>query len=520
MTGSGDPDGSGTAAAAAGIRRRAVRGAAWAAISFGGNKLLVFVSTLVLTRLLVPQAFGVVAAGLTVIAYLEVVLDLGLSAAIVYQQDKDHSRAVSVAFTLNIGACAGLAVLNLLLAPVTASFFHVPGSASIFRALSIYILIRGFGSVQDALLDRDLRFREKAMADVTRALVRGGVGVALAVVGVGAWALIDGLLVGEAIGTAVAWQRTHYRPRLVLDRRTALPLLRFGAPVAALQLLAELGTNSDYLVVGHRLGSVALGLYTIAFRLPELLLSNVYWIFSSVAFPVFSSARSAGAAVFRGAMLRALRLITMFGYPVGVGLALVSRDAVRLLFGAQWMPAGTPMALISLAIGLNCVGYASGDIYKAAGRPGLLLWVNGIGTTIMLCGFLAAAPHGIVAVAAVHLSFNVVYSVVRLGLANRFVGTTSLESLRALRPALTVCAGITALALPVRLLTPPGAPALLAIVVAGLVGSALGLLLCGRATVEEIGELGRELLHRRDRQAEQATSVPRAASSEQAGQAG
>jgi len=100
-------------------------------------------------------------------------------------------------------------------------------------------------------------------------------------------------------------------------------MLRFGAPVAALQLLAELAGNSDYLVVGHKLGSEALGFYSIAYRLPELLLSNVYWIFSSVAFPIFSKARTAGGAAFRGSMLKALRLITMFGFPVGVGLALV-----------------------------------------------------------------------------------------------------------------------------------------------------------------------------------------------------
>src|ERR1700712_5447706 len=116
------------------LRGRAVRGFAWAAISFGGNKLLVFASTLVLTRLLVPADFGVVAAGLTFIAYLEVTLDLGVGSAIVYQQDKGHTRGVHVAFTMNVLACAVLAALNFAVAPAVAEFFRVPDAADVFRA--------------------------------------------------------------------------------------------------------------------------------------------------------------------------------------------------------------------------------------------------------------------------------------------------------------------------------------------------------------------------------------------------
>lgn len=492
----------------AGIRRRAVRGFAWAAVSFGGNKLLVFISTLVLTRLLVPADFGVVAAGLTVIAYLEVTLDLGMSAAIVYQQEQGQPRSVSVAFTANMGICIILAGLNFLAAPAVASFFRVPDSAAIFRALSVYILIRGFGAVQTALLERDLRFRGKAAADVTRAIVRGCLGVILALVGLQAWALVWAFLAAEAAGTAVAWSRTRFRPRFAFDRATALPMLRFGAPVAALQLLSELGVNSDYLVVGHRLGSAALGLYTIAFRLPELLLSNVYWIFSSVAFPIFSSARTAGGAAFRGSMLKALRLITMFGFPVSAGLALVSRDAVQVLFGDKWAGAGTAMTLISLAIGLGSVGYASGDIFKAAGRPGTLLWINGVGTFVALAGFVVAAPYGIEAVAAVHLCFNLLYAFVRLTLANRLIGTGTLDVLRAMRPALTISAGVVLLGLPVRLLSPGGATALLAVIAAGLVGAALGLAASGRGTVRELRELAGELAHREARREVQQANQP------------
>ena len=485
--------GSDSAGGGAAIRGRAVRGFAWAAISFGGNKLLVFLSTLVLTRLLAPSDFGVVAAGLTFIAYLEVTLDLGMSSAIIYQQERGHTRTVHVAFSINAVACLLLAAVNLLLAPAIAGFFRVPDFADVFRALSVYILLRGLGALQDALLERDLRFRQKAAAELTRALVRGGLGVGLALAGLGVWALIWAFLVAEVAGTGLTWVQTRYRPRLMFDRVLARPLFRFGGPVVALNLLSELGTNSDYLVVGHVLGSTALGLYTIAYRLPELLLSNVYWIFSSVAFPVFSQAHSNSWKLFRTSMLRALRLITLFGFPVSVGLALVSRDAVTVLFSEKWAGAGTPMALLSLAIGLGAVGYGSGDIYKAAGRPGTLLAFNTVGAVVVLPCFVLAASRGLVVVAAVHLVYNLVYGVLRLVLANRLVGTTVRDILVALRPAVGLAAGIALVALPVRLLIPPGPVALSAIIGAGLVGTAVGLVLAGRSTLVDLRQLAGDL---------------------------
>ncbi len=468
------------------LRGQAVRGFLWSALSFGGNKLFVFVSTLVLTRLLAPESFGVVAAGLTVIAYLEVLLDLGLSSALVHEQASGHGRSVHAAFTVNVATCTLLAVANFLCAPALADFFRVPGAANVFRSLSIYMLLRGVGAVQDALLKRDLRFREKAAADLTRAIIRGGLGVGLALAGWGVWSLVIAFLFAEAGGTTVAWLRTRYRPMLAYDWTTVRPLLLFGAPVAALQLLSELSTNSDYLVVGHQLGSVALGTYSIAFRLPELLLSNVFWIFSSVAFPVLSRARTESAAAFRRAMLSSTRLATLYGFPVSVGLALVSRDAVHVLFGTKWDAAATPMMLISLALGFASVGYASGDVFKAAGRPGQLLWINTAATVVMIVGFIVAAPHGISAVAAVHLCCQFVYAFVRIGVANRFMGTTALEVARAMWPSVAVSAGILLLGLPPRLLLGQGTGALLAIVVGGGLGAALGFAVAGRTALAEV----------------------------------
>ncbi|MDP8927697.1 MAG: lipopolysaccharide biosynthesis protein [Actinomycetota bacterium] len=478
------------------LGREAVRSFVWAAISFGGNRFVVFVSTLVLARLLAPRDFGVVAAGLAVIAYLEVALDLGVTSALIYEQERGVTDRVQTAFTLNIFVSALLFMVGLAAAPGVARFFRVPGEENIFRALSLFLLIRGAGQVHDTILKRDLLFRKRTLVELLRAVVRAGLAIWLALLGYEAWSIVWGFLAGELAGTVVSWFLVSLRPSWSLDRVAARTLLKFGFSVVGIKILGEIGTNADYLVVGNRLGPDELGFYSIAFRLPELFVGNIFWIFSSVAFPLYSKTRALGSTAFRTSMLRALTFATLFGFPIGAGLAIVARDAVLVLFSSKWAPAIVPMALISIAFGVGSVGFASGDIFPALGKPGALLKIDTPLTVILVVAFVLAAPYGITAVAWVHLVISLLYAMVRLVVANRLVGSSLPENFRAMRAGLCATAGVVALALPVRLATTAGLGALLLTVLAGSVGGLVGLLASGRSSVDEVRSLARQVLSR------------------------
>ena len=471
------------------LGRRAARGLVWSALAFGGNRLLIFAGTLVLARILTPHDFGVVTAAMTLILYVEIGLDLGVGAAVVYEQERGISPRVETAFTLNVLVAALLTAVAVVAAPAVAAFFRIPDEAALFRLLAAYLLLRGLAQVPESMLRRDLRFARRAAVDLVRAAVRVAVSVALAVGGLGAMAIVWGLLAGEAAGAVAAWRLAAFRPRLRLQRSAARQLLGFGGAAVAVKVVDAISLDGDYLVVGRMLGATQLGYYTIAYRLPELVLLNLYWVFSGVAFPVYSQARTAGRNVFSAAMLRALRLLTLYGFPAGIGLALVSRDAVLVLFSDRWASAIAPMALLSLAAALAAVGFASGDIFPALGRPGTLLRLNIGFTVVLLAAFVIVAPHGITAIAAVHLVAQSAYAVVRLAVANRLVGSTMRQSIAAMRHELAASAGIVAAALPVGLVTEAGAGSLLVIIGLGVAGGVAGVLLVDRSAVRELRSL-------------------------------
>jgi PST family polysaccharide transporter len=343
------------------------------------------------------------------------------------------------------------------------------------------------------MMARDLDFKRRTGVALTGAVIRAGLSIALAKAGFGAWAIVLGLLVGQTGACAVSWWLVRFKPNLHLDFAVGRQMLRYGIPVMAMAFLGTLITNVDYLVVGNRLGEGDLGLYQIGFRVPELVLGGVYVLFSTVAFPAYSNARVEGVMKLRSGMLRALGLLSLFGFTAGVGIALCARDMVGLFVGPGFSGAAAPMALIALTAGVSSVNFASGDIFPAVGKPGLLLKLNVANLALTITALVIASNYGIVWVAFVSLPVHGVYSACRVLFANRFVKATIRDDLRAIAPALIAMSGVLLFALPVRLLAPAGAATLVAIVVAGVFGATLALWLGSRSTFGEIFELVRKL---------------------------
>ena len=338
-----------------------------------------------------------------------------------------------------------------------------------------------------AILRRDMDFRKSMSVSIAASVSRFTVAVALLETGHGVAGMLLGVVASEAVGTGLTWILVRFRPAVRFEKAVAGEMFRYGLPVFGSTLLGMLWLNGDYLVIGSRYGaeSKEYGNYYTAFRLPELVLGSFYNIFSTIAFPMYSAARGLGPEKLRQASLRSLRLLCLVGFSAGIGMSVVARDFLHTFF-PKFEEAVAPMEILSIAGGFVGIGFASGDLFNAVGKPKLGLLFNLIGTPILIGGFLIAAPHGIVAVAMVHLVVMVPYSFIRIEVANRLIGTTWAESIRALTPAAAAVAGILVCALPIRLLVGPGALTMLAIVGAGLVGAVLGVLLGGGDTVQEL----------------------------------
>jgi len=440
----------------------------WAYGSYIGGRLLTLVATGILARLLTPKEFGLVALALIFITFFETLSDLGITQALVIAREEELEKA-ETAFVWTVGFGAGFALLTAALGPLAALFFDQPKLVSLLPVLGLRFLFRSLAATHYALAQKRIDFRSRTAAELADAVVRGGVGIVLALEGFGAWSLVLGYLAGSIALCAVLWILVPWRPQF-RPRRAHLPqMLRFGGTLTGVNIIAAIQSNTDYVFIGRFLGATDLGLYTLGFRLPELLILNLSVVAGKVLYPAF-------AAIDRDqlgtAVQLSLRYTLMFGLPAAAALAVLAHPLVLAIFGDKWDRSVAPMQLLTLyALGVT-LGIPVGTAYKAVGRVGVLLALIAPATCLLIALVAIFVNHGIVAVAACVAGVTLLFDVIGLAILTRQFQIVPRLFWNAAWPPLVATAGMAAaLALLVKAIDTPW----LTVVAGGALGGVLYL---------------------------------------------
>jgi len=386
----------------------------WAYAARYSAKALTFVATVILARLLLKEDFGLAGFALIVIGFLEVTKDLGIGASVIFYGDDDES--LDTAFWLNIGSGLLLGALAWAIAPLVGGFFGAPRATSMTRVLALSFPLMALGNIHRSILERRLAFRRLFIPDLAKAIGKGTLSISLALLGFGAWSLVIGHLGGTAVSVVAYWLVLRWRPAKRFVRTKAAPLLRYGIQIVAVNVVGVLLNNLDYLVVGRYLGAEALGVYILAFRLPELLIKELSTGASRALFPAFSSVRS-DPGVLRERFLNTMSYLALVMVPAGLGLAAVADPLVRTLYTDKWEQAIPVMSVIAVYLVVQGVAFNIGDIYKATGRPTLLTKISLVRLPVLLAmlWWAVTGPGTLLAVGFAQLGsavFTVTLSVV------------------------------------------------------------------------------------------------------------
>ena len=412
-----------------------IKGTAWNYLIFGLSKGVTFVATVILARLLSPDEFGLMALGLIVIGYLDTFSGLGVENVVIYKQDNVEHNS-NVAFTLGLVFNTIISVTTFLIAPLVATFFNDPRVTDIVRALSVVFIIWGLGNIHAARLKKELQFRQTLLPELGKSLAKAVVSIGMALAGFGVWSLVWGQIAANLAASALYWLVYRWRPRLTIDTKTSRQLLGYSSQTVLSEFMGAILTNIDYLIVGKRLGPENLGLYTMAFRVPELLIINTCYIVSNALFPAYSKLQNDPESLRKGFLLT-LRYIALYTVPVGLGMFIVTPEFVKVIFGDPWIPAVPVMQAISLYAVIYSLSFNAGDIYKAIGRPDImnilgifklavavpLLWLAG-GYNIYYVGLAQVVAHSFL-------------TVVRFIVIKRMISLRWRDILSALQPAIS-----------------------------------------------------------------------------------
>ena len=443
--GTGSPSGSESSARQ--LSRKTMRAAVWNYLSFGLGKLSVIVTITVLARLLGPDEFGVVGYAALAIAYLSVLQDLGFSAALI-QRRSDVEEASDTVFTSNVLVGMMLTALVYVMAPYIAVFFHEPRVELLMRVLGISFTLEALGSTHLALLRRELDFRRKLIPDLGRSLVKGVVSIGLALLGYGVWALVFGQLAGVMSSVVLSWLSHPWRPRLRINAALVRSMLTFGVPFMIVNVQSVIGANLDYTLVGRMLGDTALGLYTMAYKIPELAISSIWNVLAQVLFPAYSSVQHDRYLLAKGflATIRYLQIVIM---PLALTITILADPLVRVLLGSDWLEAIPVFRLIAVACLIHSIGTNVGDVYKAIGRPGILSKLGVVNIAVLAICLVIGVRYGLIGVAVGQIIAAVQVMLLRLYFATRVLDVSMRDIWQQIRPSFNAGVALCLVALPV-----------------------------------------------------------------------
>jgi PST family polysaccharide transporter len=428
----------------AGLARLAsatTRGLLWAYGSYIGGRLIVLGSIAVLAHLLAPEDFGLVALAIIVTDLLYTVSDLGLSQALVVEKEEEVLERAETAFVWSVALGAGLSLTTAVLSPLAARFFHEPELVGILTVLGLNFFIRSLGTTHYAIAQKRLDFRTRSIAELANATFRGSLGIVLAVAGLGAWSLVLGYLTGTIVLVVALWILVPWRPSFRTHREHRQKLFRFGGTLTAVDVLAAVTSTVDYILVGRVLGTTALGFYTLAFRLPELLVINLAIVAGTVLFPSFAKV---DRTVLGRSVLVSLRYMLMLALPLSAAMVVLAEPIVLVLFGSGWEESVSVLRVLALYALAVTIGIPAGVAYKATGRADILLKLAIPQTIIQIAAVAIVAERGIVWVAGAMAVVSGAFAVLDVAIAQRLFRLRIGQLWHAVWPALTATLGMVA----------------------------------------------------------------------------
>lgn len=376
---------------------RAARGGAITLVSQMIKLTILLGSTIVVSRLLSPSDYGLLAMAMAIIGVSEIFRDFGLSMAALSAKNLTHAQQSNL-FWINAGSGTILGVLVFAASWPIAAFYGSPELVGIVQCLSLVYVLGGLSTQFRVSINRDLRFVALSVIDIAPLVVGLAVAIGAALSGYGYWALVAQQIVMALLSLLLAVFLARWRPGRPRRNANMRHLLTFGGNFAASQLLSYLTRNIDSVAIGRVWGASTLGSYDRAYQLVTLPLTQINTPLSRVAVPVLtriSDDRDRFLTYLRKAQLVACYVTTT----VFLIVAAIGDHLVLLLLGPTWEFSGTIIRVLAVAGIFRSISQISYWMFMSQGLAGAQLRFFAVAQPVVILTTLAGLPWGAVGVA-------------------------------------------------------------------------------------------------------------------------
>lgn len=386
------------------LARKSVRGGMTTMTAQGIRFVLQITGTAVLARLLTPADYGLIGMVTVVVNFAQMFKDAGLSMATV-QKDRISHEQISTLFWLNVAISAFLGLCVLVCSPLVAWFYGKPELTAVTATLSFSFIISGLTIQHQALQRRHMQFGTLATVQILSQIATLVVTIVLACLGWRYWALVGGTLAHALAGTLLTFYFCPWIPGRMQRGTGVRSMLAFGGHLTGFNSVNYFSRNADHILIGRFISADALGLYTRAYQLFMMPISQIRGPMSQVAMPVLSSLHNQPDryAKYYQRLLDIMASLTM---PLTMYCAIEAEFLIRVLLGPQWLGAVSVFRILAIAGLIQVIAGTRGLVLVSCGFSRRYFYWGLFNAVVCMASFVIGLPFGIEGVAGAYTIAN------------------------------------------------------------------------------------------------------------------
>ncbi|ELR96306.1 lipopolysaccharide biosynthesis protein [Gloeocapsa sp. PCC 73106] len=363
-------------------------------ISGTGLKILIqLVQTIILARLLTPKDFGLMGAALIVVRFVEQ-YPIGIAPALIQLPDLE-SRHLRTGFTLSVIFGLLIGALLWLLAPLFANFVANEQTVPILRFIALTFPVRSLGTVAEALMERELKFRWLSSIQVFSHVIGYGlVGITLALLNFGVWSLVLAYTIQMLLRSLLPLLLQPYPKLLQLEPKTTRELVNLSGGFTLSNLIEYFALQGDYIIVSRGLGLEALGLYTKAYHLMNLPAATMGQALNRVLFATLAKVQADKERLIR-AYRRNIVVVALTILPLSLVMSILAPEIILVLLGPQWTEVIIPFQILALGTFFRFGDKVTSSLARSSGQMYRMAWFKLIYAILIAIGAIWGLSYGI-----------------------------------------------------------------------------------------------------------------------------
>ena len=379
------------------LNSKIVKATKWSSITEIVAKLITPISSIVLARLLTPEAFGVVATLTMIITFAEIFTDAGFQKYLIqheFKDDTDKVQSTNVAFWSNLILSLFIWLVIGLFCEPLATMVGNPGLGHVLTIACVSIPLAAFSSIQMALYKRDFDFKTLFKVRIVGICIPLFVTIPLAVWLKSYWALVCGTIAGNLANAVLLTYYSKWKPSLYYSFAKLKEMFSFTVWSMFESVSIWLTSYVDVFIIGVYLNEYYLGLYKTSITVVGQIMGLITAATTPILFSTLSRLQS-DEEEFKRMFLNFQKIVALVVIPFGVGIYCFSNLITDVLLGSQWLEASGFIGLWGLTSAITIVlAHYSSEVYRSKGRPKLSVIVQWLHMIVLYPVVIIAIKYG------------------------------------------------------------------------------------------------------------------------------